>query len=302
MNTCDIIIPTHNGKEKLLSTIPALLEQDIPDGWKVRVILSDDGSNESLENFITSYAWEVPWMAPVVLRGPHKGRSYARNAALNVATADILLLLADDIALRPGALREHLTFHQMNTEKTKAALGCVVWDPRIHPTPFMDWMMHGGQQNDYDSLLGLFTCSASHYFYGSLISLKREFLDNERFSEEFSSYGWEDLELGSRLERQGLIVHVLHNARALHCHRYTAGAILERQRTVGGAKYHVNTNSIRRVKHALYSLLGVRALLGYIVRKWGDTMNTPRLFAFVTAGEFWYGVHHANTLLKSEKK
>ncbi len=302
MNTCDIIIPTHNGKEKLLFTIPALLEQSIPEGWKVRVIVSDDGSQESIEDCIAAYTWKDPWVAPVVLRSPHKGRSHARNVALDIANADILLLLADDIVLRPNALREHLLFHQVNTEKTKAALGCVVWDPRIHPTPFMDWMMHGGQQNDYDSLLGVTTCSATHYFYGSLISLKREFLGNERFSEEFSSYGWEDLELGSRLEKKGLVIHVLQNARALHHHRYTAGAILQRQRTVGSAKYRVNTNSIRKLKHALYSFLGVRALVVYILMKWGDTLNTPRFFAFVTAGEFWYGVHHANTLLKSEKK
>jgi GT2 family glycosyltransferase len=303
MNTCDIIIPTHNGEEKLRVTIPALLEQDIPADWSVRVIISDDGSDRPLGSVISEYTWKGSWAQPLLLRSAHTGRSHARNLAINAATADILLLLADDIAVRPHALKEHLLFHAAHKEHTKAALGCVLWDPRIRPTPFMDWMMHGGQQNDYDSLLGVSTCSASHYFYGSFVSIKREFLDKEdRFSEEFSSYGWEDLELGARLETKGLDVHVLHNARALHCHRYTAEAILKRQRIVGSAKYLVNTNSIRRVYHAIYGLSGARAIVRYILSKWGDILNMPRLFALATAGEFWYGVHHANRLLKSEKK
>ncbi len=302
MNTCDIIIPTYNGEDKLRSTIPALLEQDIPEGWNVRLIISDDGSTDPLEKFMFKYAWQDPWIEPMVLRGSRQGRSHARNMALGVSTADIIFLLADDIVLRPHALREHLLFHEANTDPKKAALGCVVWDPRIHPTPFMDWMMHGGQQNDYDAILGVSTCSAAHYFYGSLISFKRKFLGTARFSDKFSSYGWEDLELGARLGAEGLIVHVLHNARALHFHRYSAEAILKRQRIVGSAQYLVNTNSIRRVYHAIYGFLGLRALARYILIKWGDRLNMPRFFALATSGEFWYGVHHANRVLKSEKK
>lgn len=301
MSTCDIIIPTHNGREKLEKTLLALLEQHIPPGWSVRVIISDDGSDDPLDDVGTRYAWGGPWVKPLYLKGAHQGRSHARNRAIDRSNANILLLLADDILLRPNALNEHLLFHGRNPEVTKAALGCVIWDPRIRPTAFMDWMMHGGQQNDYDALLGVSTCGASHYFYGSLISLKREFLGKERFSDAFTVYGWEDLELGARLEKKGLTIQVLHNARATHFHKYLAREILKRQRLVGSAQYRVNTNSIRRLSHGLYGLLGVRRVVTYTLNKWGDKLNMPRLFALATAGEFWYGVHHANRVLKSEK-
>ncbi len=302
MNTCDIIIPTYNGKEKLQRTIPALLAQEIPEGWAIRLIVSDDGSSESLDDLVASYTWIAPWKAPLLLKNQHAGRSYTRNYALDAATADILLLLADDMVLRPRALWEHLLFHQKNTESNDAALGCVVWDPRILPTPFMDWMMHGGQQNDYDSLLGVSSCSPAHYFYGSFISMKRDFLKNERFSHAFSSYGWEDLEFGTRLEARGLRLRVLHRALSLHSHRYTAAEILKRQRTIGSAKYLVNTHVIRRIVHGIYGLSGARAFTRYLLIQWGDTLNMPRFFALATAGEFWYGVHHANRVLISEKK
>ncbi|HLC49751.1 MAG TPA: glycosyltransferase [Candidatus Andersenbacteria bacterium] len=300
MNTCDIIIPTYNGQEKLSYTLEALLAQDIPSGWTVRVIVSDDGSHEPIADIDKTYAWVHPWLSLSIIRSSHTGRSHARNIAIDYATGDILLFLADDILLRPGALREHLIFHETNNTNNMAALGCVAWDPRIHPTPFMDWMMHGGQQNDYDAILGAHTANAGHYFYGSFVSMKRMFLEDNRFSEQFSAYGWEDLELGECLHTKGLVLHVLPNAISLHRHRYTASAILERQRIVGSAKYRVNTNATRRVIHGLYVAIGARAVSLYFIKKWGDKVNFPRFFALVTAGEFWYGVHHANSLLKSE--
>lgn len=302
MNTCDIIIPTYNGKEKLAYTIPALLEQEIPSSWKVRLIISDDGSSESIEDTMSAYTWNDPWVSPLILKSSHVGRAAVRNKAIDAATSGIILLMADDIVLRAGALREHLVFHTQYPEDTAAALGCVAWDPRVRPTPLMDWMMHGGQQNDYDSILGASTCSAAHYFYGSFVSVKKKFLGEERFSEKFLEYGWEDLELGARLEKRGMVLHVLHNARSLHHHRYTATAILERQRTVGSAKYLVNTNSIRRGIHFIYGILGGRLIARYYMKKWGDMVTIPRLFEIITAGEFWYGVHHTNSLLKSEKE
>ncbi|MEK7500330.1 MAG: glycosyltransferase family 2 protein [Patescibacteria group bacterium] len=298
MNTCDIIVPTYNGKEKLPYVIEALREQFIPHGWTVRLIVSDDGSRESIRDVVMKYSWGNPWSTPIILENSHTGRSHARNSAIDAATADIILFLADDIVLRPNALQQHLLFHVRHAEVSAAALGCVVWDPRIHPTPFMDWMMHGGQQNDYDAIAGVSTCNAEHYFYGSFISIKKSFLGNARFSEAFAQYGWEDLELGARLQAKGLVLHVLHSALALHRHIYTATEILHRQQIVGSAKYLVNTNISRRIVHRIYVALGLRALARYFMKTRGDTVNMPRFFALVTAGEFWYGVHHANKLLK----
>ncbi len=302
MNTCDIIIPTYNGNEKLPLVISALIAQEVPTGWSLRLLLVDDGSRTRVESSMFEHTWADPWKAPVILRSSHKGRSHARNIAINHAMANVLLFLADDIIVRPGALREHLLFHEAHPEDTAAALGSILWDPRIRPTPFMDWMMHGGQQNDYDSILGASQCDGRHYFYGSFVSVKRKFLAEQRFSDHFSEYGWEDLELGRRLHTKGMVLYPLHRAMALHRHRYSADEILRRQRIVGSAKYLVNTNTSRRIVHGLYAVSGSRALVLYVMRKWGDSLNMPRFFAIATAGEFWYGVHHANRLLKSTAK
>ncbi len=283
-----------------MHVLDALVAQDVPDEWSARLIVSSDGSLEDVPSIVRSFAWKRPWQPPVLLEGVHRGRSYARNRAIDAATADVVLLLADDIILRPRALAKHMEFHDTHRNGSDAALGCIVWDPRLPVTPFMEWMMHGGQQNDYDAILGARTCDSAQYFYGSFLSLKRAYLGNERFSEEFSRYGWEDLELGGRLGQKGLQLFVLHESLALHRHFYGAKAILDRQKVVGSAAYRVNTNAVRRIKHEVYRMSGARWLVRYCMEKWGDSLNIPRFFAFATAGEFWYGVHHSNKVV--EKK
>lgn len=299
MKTCDIIIPTYNGAAKLRQhVIPALHSQHIPPGWQVRIIVCDDGSEKPYRNNET---WEYPWHDPLILQLPHGGRSKTRNAGIDASTADILVLLADDIILTENSLAEHLIFHHQHPNLHEGALGCIVWDPRIAPTPFMDWMMHGGQQNDYDAILGAHTCDPAHFFYGSFVSLKREFIANDRFSEMFTQYGWEDLELGARLAQKGFLLTPLHRSLALHRHVYSAHAIVRRQQVIGAGIKSMNTTNTRRFKHMVYRVSGARFLIQRFVRKYGNTLNSPRLFQYITAGEFWYGVDNRDNLLISEK-
>lgn len=299
MKTCDIIIPTYNGEKKLRQhVIPALRGQHIPTGWTVRLVICDDGSQKKYED---TFEWDGSWQAPRILHLTHAGRSQTRNAGIDASTADVLLFLADDIILRQNALASHLQFHEMHTELHTAALGCIVWDPRLEPTAFMEWMMHGGQQNDYDSLLGVATCDAAQFFYGSFISLKRAYLGGQRFNEAMTQYGWEDLELGERLKKKGLTLSVLHDARALHRHLYSPSAILERQRIVGAGAIRVNRTTTRRLRHTLYWWLGGRAVLTAFVKKYGNRHVFPRIFEYVTAGEFWYGVYNQSQMLINGK-
>lgn len=298
VRTCDIILPTYRKEEALRETLYALHSQRIPISWNVRIIVCDDGASNRTYGIVGAFTWLDPWVKPVILPLQHLGRAGARNAGIIYSEADVLMLLADDIVLNPNALATHLEFHEGNPGIEDVGLGYVMWDPRIHPTPFMEWMVHGGQQNDYDAVLGLQTCNPESFFYGSHISVKRVFIQDTLFSEDFVQYGWEDLELGSRLKKKGLRLHVLHSAIGLHKHFYTAAQFLERQQVIGAQKYRVNTNSIRRLKHALYWYLGIRGVCVYVMKKVGNKVNIPRIFQIIIAGEFWYGVFHSTWVLK----
>jgi len=302
INTCDIILPTYKKDQSLKQALSALHAQIIPHHWAVRVIVCDDGSPSASQDIVDGFVWTRQWIAPFVIPLAHVGRARARNAGIAQATADIILFLADDILLRQGSLNAHLVFHENNPDAHAAAVGWVLWDPRIRPTPFMEWMTHGGQQNNYDALLGQAECDAHSYFYGSHVSVKRALMQGDVFSEKFTAYGWEDLELGGRLQAKGMRLSVLQSASALHAHWYGAEELLLRQQMIGAQKYLVNTNTARIVRHALYQLSGTRFLCILIMKIWGNKLNIPSFFQFVIAGEFWYGVHHANKVLKRKKQ
>lgn len=300
MPKVDILIPVYNRVPVLRLTLDALWQQTIPAGWEAGVIICDDGSLSHVADIIAALTPPPTWQDIQVIRQPHQGIAAARNRALAISRADIVLFLGADILLRPLALAAHLDFHQAHPQPNLGALGYIVWDPLLHPTPFMQWMTHGGPQNNFDALLGENMADPRHHFYGSHISLKRPFLSGASFRSGYEPYGWEDLDMGHQLRSRGLKLHVLHQAVGLHHHRYPAKAIYRRQYAIGttmpafiaanGTQPSPTLTRSRRLKVLLYRFTGVRALLHLIISLYGGKHSLPRLYHRVTAAELWYGV------------
>lgn len=299
------MIPSYNNKDALVSCVlPSLCNQVVPAGWMVRVIVSDDGSTdgtaEAARRWLEGSGWSYE-----VLEGLHSGPGGARNRALDFSDAEVVFFLGADIELRDGALSSHLCFHESNPDVKAAALGFVVWDARVEPTCFMEWMVHGGSQNDFDNLLGETEADPRHYFYGSHISLKGEALRYIRFSEEFGGYGWEDLDLGRRMfEGIGLRLFVLHDAVGRHRHFYGAEDIFKRQIVVGRgfdlfSRYYKDVNLNREIvqsfwhklKYGVIKYSGVLFLASLAVRFLENKISTPCLYKFTIDSYFWCGYH-----------
>lgn len=296
----DILIPAYNRAPILRLTLASLWQQTVPAGWEAGVIICDDGSSGRLADTIAATPPPLAWRGIQVIRQPHQGISAARNQALNAARADVILFLGADILLRPLALAAHLDFHQEHSQPNLGALGYIVWDPLLHPTPLMQWMTHGGPQNNFDALLGEEVADPRHYFYGSHLSLKRAFLSGIAFRPGYEPYGWEDLDMGHQLYSRGLELHVLHQAVGLHHHRYTAQDTYRRQYAAGTTVgSFIAANAIqpapgltraRRLKLLLYRFSGLRSLLRLVISLYGEKHSLPPLYHWVAAGEFWYGV------------
>ncbi len=295
----DLIIPTYQNAKVLPLTLAALNTQEVPRDWQVRLIISDDGSTDNTNLVLKHHNSKSRWPCEIIY-GQHAGVAAARNRAIKNSSAEIIFLLGADIILRPGALLKHLLFHETHPDVKAAALGMITWDPRLQPTPLLDWMIHGGPQNNYDSLLGALTADPRHFFYGSHLSLKRTMFRKELFSEVFTRYGWEDLDLGRRLARLGLILHVLHSARAVHQHRYSVQMIGARQRASGYGLHlfqslHPNEFLIPKVsgKHRfLYVLVvytGLLPLIGIALQVFNQ-ISLPRTFRLFTHLHTWLGI------------
>lgn len=298
--TCDVIIPTYNNESVIRETLTALLEQPLHPAWRCGIIVSDDGSTDGTVAIVRAMQLAAPRPLQVITN-PHRGAAFARNRALEASQADIILFLGADIILRPTALAAHFDFHTRFSGRQYAALGYVGWDPRLPPTPYMAWMVHGGPQNNFDALLGQTEADPGQYWYGSHLSLKRTMLEHERWQESFTAYGWEDLELGRRLAARGLILKPHFSARGVHCHRYTVSDIIARQRAAGRELFiyqqlHPTVALLPRrtwktyLKFFLLYGSGAAVALRLFLRYSGKRWATPRLFFILTAVEYWRGI------------
>lgn len=301
MPQCDIIIPTHNNAKVLPLTLAALTTQSYPDTWQLNLIIIDDGSTDrtatTVHRFLKESGWTYQWITQAAA-----GSAAARNRGIAASSADVLFFLGADIVLRPGALEHHLRFHEHYSSPTEAALGVVKWDPRLRPTPFMQWMIHGGPQNNFDELLGVTWADPTHFFYAANLSVKRAALPTPAFSTDFKKYGWEDLELGRRLASHGLRLKVLHDALGLHRHHYSVTALGKRQRAVGSGlvlyqrKYPSSSllpkaSWWRRIRRWIFIHSGAVSVLRVVIRVMNTKgWSTPHLFLALTSGDLWIGV------------
>ncbi len=300
-SSCDIIIPAYNNAATLPLVLQALFSQRLHSHWVPRLILSDDGSTDQTIKIAQSTKAPPAWHPSLLLSSSHQGAAQARNAGVSASQAEIVLFLGADIILKSGALLKHLEFHLKNPSKKAAALGAIMWDPASYPTPFMDWMTHGGAQNDFDSLLDCKEADPASFFYGSNVSIKTQTLGRQPFHHLSSFYGWEDLELGARLADQGLKLHVLHDAVGLHYHHYSAEQIMRRQLEAGRSlvyfqKRHPHKNILpplkpfKRTKHTLFYYLGLALILKTILKLTSKKFSTPRLFEIACSIQLWRGV------------
>jgi glycosyltransferase involved in cell wall biosynthesis len=304
MPTCDFIVPVYNCATILPRTLTALTTQEFSPSWSPRLIIIDGGSIDNSLSITRRTSMPATWQSPIILTQPSFSIAAARNHGLKHATADIIFFLGADILLRPSTLATHFSWHDSHPAIHYAALGMVKWNPTIKPTPFMEWMVHGGNQNNFDALLGSSTAPPAHFFYGSHLSLKKSFLGRDLFSSHFSSYGWEDLELGRRLYTKGLKLYPLLHAIGLHNHHYSTNNILRRQYQTGLSlsayqQQHPhsplipNRSLFKHFRHHLFFFGGFSFLLSIILSFTASRWSTPRLFSIATAGKFWQGIYRA---------
>ena len=196
-----VVIPTFHRAEILKECLEALFVQDLPK-QDFEIIVVDDGSNDQTPEILKKY--ESKHRNFKFFRQKNQGQGIARNLGITHAQGNIIVLIGDDIIVKPNFLSEHLRFHLRYAGENEAVLGLTLWHPKLHVTPFMNWLTNGstvfgkfgGHQFAYEKLEGKEEADYN-FFYTSNISLKRSILDKYPFDPSFSGYGWEDIELVS---------------------------------------------------------------------------------------------------------
>jgi len=205
-----IIIPTYNRKDILSKCLAALKKQTFKD---FEVIIVDDGSSyNTKEIFLKEKELNLKY-----LYQEHKQQGAARNRGVKIAKGKYVLFIGDDIIPKENWLEEHINYHSKN--KNCAVLGLSIWHPAIKINKFMNYLAPNGPQFNYGKIKNYNNCGWD-FFWTSNISLEKKWFDKDIFDESFRGWGYEDLELGYRLQKKGLRIVFNPKAIAYHLHSY----------------------------------------------------------------------------------
>ncbi len=225
-----VVIPTHNRWPVLEETLLALQAQT---SRAFEVIVVDDGSTdgtwERLQAFRDAHAGRL---ALTALHQENLKQGRARNHGLRHAHGDLVLFLGDDIVPDPGCVQAHLDAHN-DVGGGAAVVGFTDWHRRhVRVTPFLEFVNLDGAQFSFGRLKDGKEAPFTN-FHTSNVSVPRDVLGEDPFHDVFTSYGWEDIELGWRLSLRGVRMLYRRAASAGHVHPMGVRSFWRRQLHVG---------------------------------------------------------------------
>jgi len=259
-----VVIPTLDGRERLLKTLASLERQTVPGS----VVVVDNGSSDGTTEVIAERHPEVSIV--------HNERNLGFGAAINRAAleleGELLVLVNNDVVCEPGFL-EHITapFSDPSVGMVAGVLlqatapGLVDSAGIELDTTLGSW--------DYLWNEPVEALAGAHDPVGPCGGAAgyrlRPFQELGGFDEALFAY-WEDVELALRFRRAGWRCVLAPGARALHEHGQTVGAATPAARRLEAfgrgyvlAKYGVGQNPLRRAQIAAldWPALGVHLVL-----------------------------------------
>jgi glycosyltransferase involved in cell wall biosynthesis len=197
-----VLISTHDRPDLLRSCLASFADQTLPRS-EFEVVLVDDGSRDPVVPDIVDGLADR--LQIVGVRIPHAGRAAAKNLAVMLARAPVVLFFDDDDRATPDYLARHLAGHDARPDETVAVLGHTDWAPELPRTPLMHYV------TDVDRMLFAYERLRDgqvldwHGFWEGRVSCKRSLLLRWGFHDQRLGYSI-DVELAWRLRSAGLRV------------------------------------------------------------------------------------------------
>jgi GT2 family glycosyltransferase/glycosyltransferase involved in cell wall biosynthesis len=226
-----VLIATYDRPELLRQCLASFVAQTL-DSSEYEVVVVDDGSENGDLALVLD---EVRDRLQVVgMRIAHGGRSAAKNHAVFLARAPIVLFFDDDDRAAPDYLERHLAGHAAKPGEGVAVLGHTDWAPELEPTPLMHYI------TDVDRLMFAYERLGDGQeldwrgFWEGRISCKRSLLVRHGMHDQRLGYSI-DVEMGWRLGPAGLRVIYASSARSLMARPIDFDAFCERTEAKGRA-------------------------------------------------------------------
>ncbi|MCD9880191.1 glycosyltransferase family 2 protein [Streptomyces guryensis] len=272
-----IVIPAYNSRQALELCLLTLAHMQLAPPHSYEVVIVDDGSDDGTAQMLASFParFDMRWIA--LPRTAASSRSAARNAGVEQATGDVILMIDADQLITPGLVAEHVRYHELSPdlvvvgrrdELTAGPLDRDLLARRFTMQALPPVVAEDSREAVYAhfsaNLNNLATCW--HHLYSCNASVRREhLLAVGGFDESFRGWGLEDTELGYRLRRRGLAF------------AYNPAAVVYHQRaqTVTTRMFAEWRRNLRRFsdKHANAPEIVIQSVLGRPELAWEHCMQ-----------------------------
>ena len=209
-----VVIATYNRPELLRRLFEQLDDQTIA-ASRYEVIAVDDGSKEDtrekLAGLKTRYSLRIE-------RQANAGAAVARQRGVDLASGKIIVVVDDDMQVKPTFLEKHLAKHL--DDKT-VVLGRLRPDAKLADMPLFERFYARVLANKAEAFASGKTPVRGHDVYTGNVSFPRQlFLDAGGFDAQFRAL--EDEELGIRFEKAGANFAFANEAESLHGSDWTS--------------------------------------------------------------------------------
>lgn len=184
--------------------LAALSQQSLTAPHTYEVVVVDDGSTDDTVSWLQAQAFPQLQHCCQV----HQGPAAARNLGLQKAQGDTIVFIDSDLVVTESFLQSHAEAIQAAQQRLghdrlftygRVIQTCNFSDPTATPYKLSDY-------------------SAAYFATGN-VAIGRQWLEQAGgFDSSFQQYGWEDLELGVRLQQLGLKLIKAPNAVGYHWH------------------------------------------------------------------------------------